>query len=86
MVKKISICLLIFVLQKLSVMDRIKALIAVIFFTATLIFSESGINIDKDLNTRTLKGHDSFNQSADTLTKPQHNSQPEKQYPDYYIK
>ncbi len=67
-------------------MERIKALAAVIFFTATLIFSESGINIDKELNVKTLQGQDIFHQSADTLTKPQHNYQPEKQYPDYYIK
>lgn len=67
-------------------MDRIKALIAVIFFAATLIFSESGINIDKDLNTRTLKENDIFHQTSDTITKPQYNNQPEQQYPDFHIK
>ncbi len=67
-------------------MERIKALAAVIFFTATLIFSESGINIDKDINVSTIEGHGIFHQTIDTLTKPQHNYQPEKQYPDYYIK
>ena len=67
-------------------MERLKALIAVIFFTATLIFSESGIEIDKDHNVRTPERHDLFRQTTDTLIKTQYNYQPEKQYPDFYNK